>query len=139
MSAHPITRRGALSAAAILGLPSIRRSHADTPVSLISHRYPGLEYYADKIKTALPGVPVDARLMQAPGRFSSSRISLSARSNQMDLVWANNIVLASFTKSGWLEPLDDLWAKHAQEFNLNDISPTLVKAACMMARFTVCR
>jgi hypothetical protein len=139
MFAHPITRRGALSAAAILGLPSIRRSHADTPVSLISHRYPGLEYYADKIKTALPGVPVDARLMQAPEAIPLSRISLSARSNQMDLVWANNIVLASFTKSGWLEPLDDLWAKHAQEFNLNDTRRRWSNAACMMAIFTVCR
>ncbi|MEA2777184.1 MAG: multiple sugar transport system substrate-binding protein [Acetobacteraceae bacterium] len=130
MSAHSVTRRGILSAAAIMGLPSIRRSYADTPVSLISHRYPGLEYYAEKIKTALPGVPVDARLMQAPEAIQLSRIALSARSNQMDLVWANNIVLASFAKSGWLEPLDDLWAKHAQEFNLDDISPTLVKS-CM--------
>ena len=133
MAGSTITRRGAIGAAAALGLPSIRRSYADAPVSLISHRYPGLEYYAEKIKTALPGVPVDARLMQAPEAIQLSRISLSARSNQMDLVWANNIVLASFAKSGWLEPLDDLWAKHAQEFNLNDISPTLVKS-CMYRR-----
>ena len=130
MSSRTITRRRALTAATILALPSIRRAYADAPVSLISHRYPGLEYYADKIKTALPGVPVDARLMQAPEAIQLSRIALSARSNQMDLIWANNIVLASFAKSGWLEPLDDLWAKHAQEFNLNDISPTLVKS-CM--------
>ena len=125
-----LTRRTALTAAAVLASPSIRRSYADAPVSLISHRYPGLEYYAEKIKAALPGVPVDARLMQAPEAIQLSRIALSARSNQMDLIWANNIVLASFAKSGWLEPLDDLWAKHAEEFNLNDISPTLVKS-CM--------
>lgn len=130
MSSRPLTRRGALTAASVLALPSIRRSYADAPVSLISHRYPGLEYYAEKIKTALPGVPVDARLMQAPEAIQLSRIALSARSNQMDLIWANNIVLASFAKSGWLEPLDDLWAKHAQEFNLQDISPALVKS-CM--------
>jgi ABC-type glycerol-3-phosphate transport system substrate-binding protein len=119
--------RRALAGAVALAIPAIRRAHADTPVSLVSHRYPGLEYYADKIKNALPGVPVDARLMQAPEAIQLSRIALSARSNQMDLVWANNIVLASFAKSGWLEPLDDLWAKHAEEFNLNDINPALVK------------
>ncbi len=128
MTNRTLTRRGVLATA--LALPAIRRSHADAPVSLISHRYPGLEYYADKIKTALPGVPVDARLMQAPEAIQLARIALSARSNQMDLIWANNIVLASFAKSGWLEPLDDLWAKHADEFKLQDISPTLVKS-CM--------
>jgi ABC-type glycerol-3-phosphate transport system substrate-binding protein len=131
MSARTVTRRGAtLGAASLLTLPSIRRSCADTPVSLVSHRYPGLEYYAEKIKTAVPGVTVDARLMQAPEAIQLSRIALSARSSQLDLVWANNIVLASFAKNGWLEPLDDLWAKHKQEFNLDDISPNLVKS-CM--------
>ena len=39
---------------------------ADAAVQLISHRYPGLEYYAEKLKSALPGVAVDTRLMQAP-------------------------------------------------------------------------
>ena len=56
MSSQRITRRSALGAATVLALPSIRRAYADSPVSLISHRYPGLEYYAEKIKTALPGV-----------------------------------------------------------------------------------
>ena len=130
MSTARLPRRSVLRAATVLGLPAIRRSYADTPISLISHRYPGLEYYAEKIKTALPGVPVDARLMQAPEAIQLSRIALSSRSSQLDLIWANNIVMASFAKSGWLEPLDDLWAKHAEEFNLQDISPTLVKS-CM--------
>ncbi len=126
MTSMTIGRR-ALAGAAALAMPSIRRVWADTPVSLISHRYPGLEYYAEKIKTALPGVPVEPRLMQAPEAIQLSRIALSARSNQMDLIWANNIVMASFAKSGWLEPLDDLWAKHAEEYNLNDIAPSIVK------------
>ncbi len=127
---HRITRRGVLTAASILALPSIRRARADTPVGLISHRYPGLEYYAEKIKTALPGVTVDARLMQATEAIQLCRIALSGKSDQMDLVWANNIVMASYAKSGWLEPLDELWKKHEAEYNLKDISPALVKG-CM--------
>ena len=130
MSSRPIARRGVLGAAAVLCLPAIRRSQADTPVSLISHRYPALEYYADKIKTALPGVAAEVRLMQATDAIQLCRLGLSARSDQLDLVWANSIVLSSFAKSGWLEPLDDLWKKYSAEYKLNDISPSLVKS-CM--------
>ena len=32
-------------------------------VACISHRYPALEYYADKLKTALPDMPIDGRLI----------------------------------------------------------------------------
>ena len=111
LSAPPsVCRNGAarLAAPAILG-----RAHAaDAAVQLISHRYPGLEYYADKLKSALPGVAVDTRLMQAPEAIQLQRLALSSGSGQLDILWANSITMASFAKSGWLEPLDDLWAKH---------------------------
>ena len=121
---------GALTSPAILG-----RAHAaGETVQLISHRYPGLEYYADKLKSALPGVAVDTRLMQAPEAIQLQRLALSSGSGQMDILWANNITMASFAKSGWLEPLDDLWAKHKNEFNLGDINDVLVQSCSYKGR-----
>ncbi len=119
---HAITRRHLLAAsAAALAAPAVRTAHAaDAAVQLISHRYPGLEYYAEKLKSALPGVAVDTRLMQAPDAIQLQRLALSSGSTQLDILWANSITLASYAKSGWLEPLDDLWAKHKDEFNLGD-------------------
>ena len=119
---HAVTRRHLLAAsAAALAAPAVRTAHAaDAAVQLISHRYPGLEYYAEKLKSSLPGVAVDTRLMQAPDAIQLQRLALSSGSAQLDILWANSITLASYAKSGWLEPLDDLWAKHKDEFNLGD-------------------
>ena len=89
-------------------------------MQLISHRYPGLEYYADKLKSALPNVTVDTRLMQAPDAIQLQRLALSSGSDQSTSCGPTASPLASFAKSGWLEPLDDLWAKHKDEFNLGD-------------------
>ncbi|HTI84303.1 MAG TPA: extracellular solute-binding protein [Acetobacteraceae bacterium] len=124
-----ISRRRLLAAtAAGLAAPAIRRAFAaGEPVQLVSHRYPGLEYYADKLKSALPNVPVETRLMQAPDAIQLDRLALSSGSAQLDILWGNNITLVSFAKSGWLEPLDDLWAKHKDEFNLGDINEQLMK------------
>ena len=127
---NALSRRHLLAATtAALAAPAIRSSHAaGDPVHFISHRYPGLEYYADKLKSALPGVTVDARLMQAPEAIQLQRLALSSSSAQLDILWGNNITMASFAKSGWLEPLDDLWAKHKDEFKLGDINPRLVQS-----------
>ena len=53
---HAIGRRHLFATATIgLAAPAIlrRANAADVPVQLISHRYPGLEYYADKLKSAM--------------------------------------------------------------------------------------
>ena len=110
---------GAALATPFLG----RGTKAAETASLISHRYPALEYYADKLKTALPDMPIDGRLMQATEAIQLQRLALSSGSSQLDLCWANSLSMASFAKSGWLEPLDDLWAKHKDEFKLGDINP----------------
>ena len=117
-----IGRRAVIGAA--LATPFLGRgTRAAEPASLISHRYPALEYYADKLKNAVPDMPVEPRLMQATEAIQLQRLALSASSTQLDLVWANSLSMASFAKSGWLEPLDDLWAKHKDEFKLGDINP----------------
>ena len=78
-------------------------------------------------------MPVDGRLMQATEAIQLQRLALSASSSQLDLCWANSLSMASFAKSGWLEPLDDLWAKHKDEFKLGDINPGSV-AGCSYGR-----
>jgi ABC-type glycerol-3-phosphate transport system substrate-binding protein len=116
------------AAATLAWLEQSRRARASDAVQLLSHRYPALEFYAEKLKTALPGVTVDARLMPAPQATELQRIALSSRSDAIDLMWTNDFNVAAFGKSGWLEPLDDLWAKYRKEFNLDDINPASVEA-----------
>ena len=130
MTQTRIGRRAVLAGAAVLTTPYLtRRAHAADPAQLISHRYPALEYYAEKLKTALPSQPVDARLMQAPDAIQLQRLALTSKSTQLDLLWCNSITMASYAKNGWIEPLDDLWAKHKDEYNLGDINPGSV-AGC---------
>jgi ABC-type glycerol-3-phosphate transport system substrate-binding protein len=128
MTNHP-GRRGFLAATtALLASPAIpRRASADEPVQLLSHRYPALEFYAEKVKTALPGVPVNARLMPSGEAGSLERIAFSSGDTSLDLIWANGAMVPGYAKAGWLEPLDDLWAKHREEFRLDDISPAALK------------
>ena len=125
---------GALTSPAILG-----RAHAaGETVQLISHRYPGLEFYADKMKSALPGVAVDTRLMQAATRFSCSGWpSPPAPANGPSVGQQGDD--GSFAKAGWLEPLDDLWAKYRDKFNLGDISQSWFRAVPTRAGSTACR
>ena len=61
MTSDGLTRRRALQAAftatlavgsAVLG--GTRRAAAAGPVQMISHRYPALEYYAEKMRTRSP-------------------------------------------------------------------------------------
>jgi ABC-type glycerol-3-phosphate transport system substrate-binding protein len=124
-----MTRRTMLGATAVgLAMPAfIRRASAAEPVTLISSRYPALEYYADKMKSAVPGVEVDTRLMPAGEAMQLEKIALSSQSSGLDIVWGNGVIMAGYAKAGWLEPLDDLWEKHKEEFNLGDINPTAMR------------
>jgi multiple sugar transport system substrate-binding protein len=111
-----------------LAMPAfIRRASAAGPVTLLSHRYPALEYYAEKMKTAVSGVEVDTRLMPAGEAMQLQKIALSSGSNGMDIAWCNGPVMAGYAKAGWLEPLNDLWEKHKEEFKLDDLNPTALK------------
>lgn len=120
-----IGRRAALGTA--LALPALNVRAQAEPVTLISHRYPALEWYADKMKTALPGVTVDARLMPSGDAGQLQRLQFSAASPGMDILWLNGSLMAFYAKNGWIEPLDDLIAKFKDEYKLGDINPTSLK------------
>lgn len=120
-----LPRRALLGTA--LAMPALNvRAQADA-VTLISHRYPALEYYAEKMKTAVPGVTLDARLMPSGDAGQLQRLQFSSASPGMDILWLNGALMAFYAKNGWIEPLDDLIAKHSAEFKLGDINLTSLK------------
>ena len=121
-------RRAVLASAAALATPAlVRQAHAEDPIQLISHRYPALEFYAEKLRGALPGTTVNTRLMPSGDAMQLQRIAFSAGDTSLDLVWVNSSIIGNYAKNGWLEPLDDLIARYAQEFGLRDISPASMR------------
>ncbi|MDB5860532.1 MAG: hypothetical protein JWQ76_4221 [Ramlibacter sp.] len=127
-------RRGVLkglSAAAVtLGAGAALTAHrafAAEPVQLISHRYPALEFWAGKMKTALPGVEVNAQLMPFEKMGELVTIAMSSKAQTFDIVYVIDSTVASYARNGWLRPLDDLWAKYRTEFNLDDYSEAAMK------------
>jgi hypothetical protein len=45
---------GVVAGAAVVGRGKSAR--ASGPIQMISHRYPALEYFAEKMRTAMPGI-----------------------------------------------------------------------------------
>ncbi len=122
-----LSRRGlvatALAAPAILG----SRARAAGTIQMISHRYPALEYYAEKMRTAIPGVTVNTQLMPIDKALELATIAMSSKSDTPDIVYASDTSFQTFVKNGWFRPLDDLWAKYRDEFKLDDIPESVRK------------
>jgi len=123
-----LRRRDILAGTVALTTPAIiRQARAQDAVQLISHRYPALEFYAEKLRSALPGMAVNTRLMPSGDAMQLQRIAFSAGDTSLDLLWVNSTIIGNYAKNGWLEPLDDMFAKHGQEFGLDDISPASIR------------
>jgi multiple sugar transport system substrate-binding protein len=127
MSRLRLGRRGivaaALAAPAILGA----RARAAGTIQMISHRYPALEYYAEKMRGAVPGTTVNTQLMPFDKALELCTIAFSSKAETPDIVYANDSTSLTFAKNGWLRPLDDLWAKYTEEFSLGDIPESVLK------------
>ena len=104
-----------------------QRALAADPVQLISHRYPALEFWAGKMKAALPGVDVNAQLMPFEKMGELVTIAMSSKAQTFDIVYVIDSTVASYARNGWLRPLDDLFAKYKNEFNLGDYSDAALK------------
>ena len=128
MQRNAIRRRqvvAGITGAAILGTATAR---AATPVQMISHRYPALEFWASKMKTAVSGVEVNTQLMPFDKALELETIAMSSKADTLDIVYASDATFANFAKNGWIRPLDDLWAKYKAEFKLDDHADSVVKA-----------
>ena len=121
-----LTRRHALAGAS-LALPFIRPARAADTVQMISHRFPALEYLAEKMRTAIPGVEVNTQLMPFDKALELATIAFSSKASTPDIIYANDSTFLTFAKNGWIRPLDDLWAKYKQEFDLDDFTKTVIE------------
>lgn len=132
MTMVSITRRQALksastvAASAALGPWAPRIARAATPVQVLSSRYPALEYYADRIRKAVPDFPVEMQMMPFDKSLELITIALSSKSQSVDMVYATESTFRTFAKNGWIRPLDDLWAKHQKEFKLDDMAESVL-------------
>jgi ABC-type glycerol-3-phosphate transport system substrate-binding protein len=124
-----ISRRSMLAAtlAGAAALPS-RRAAAQAPaIKLTTIRTPSYEYYTQKATTVLPGVRVEPTVMQIDKMLELFAIQQSSKSDGFDIIWTSDAVYAGQAKKGWLEPLDDLWAKYKDEYALGDFPESVVE------------
>ena len=126
MTKPALSRRQAVLTAAGAAIAA-RSARAAAPVQLISHRYPALEFWANKMKTAVPGVEVNAQLMPFDKALELATIALSSKSDTLDLVYASEATVQTFAKNGWIRPLDDLWVRYKQEFKLDDYADEVMR------------
>ena len=128
MSRTSLTRRSFIGAAAATAfVPYVKRANAAAgPIRVISHRQPALEYYTDQMKKALPEGQVSVELMPIDKEVELASITMSSGSDAIDVAYLNDTTLQKFAASGWLEPLDDLWAKYKDEFKLDDFPKSVI-------------
>jgi multiple sugar transport system substrate-binding protein len=101
---------------------------AQETIQIISHRYPALEFFTQKMAEALPEMPGEVSLMPIDQATEKATITLAAGSDALDIVYVNEPMLGRFAKAGWLEPLDAYWEKYKAEYDLDDIPAAAVDA-----------
>jgi ABC-type glycerol-3-phosphate transport system substrate-binding protein len=127
MSRLQLSRRELV--AATLAAPAVigARARAAGTIQMISHRYPALEYFAEKMRTAIPGVTVNTQLMPFDKALELITIAMSSKSDTPDIVYTSDTSFQTFARNGWLRPLDDLWAKYREEYQLDDFPESVRK------------
>jgi multiple sugar transport system substrate-binding protein len=127
MARLQLSRRSVV--AATLAAPAILggRARAAGTIQMISHRYPALEYYAEKMRNAVPGTTVNTQLMPIDKALELATIAMSSKSDTPDIIYASDTSFQTFAKNGWFRPLDDLWAKYRDEFKLDDFPEAMRK------------
>lgn len=140
MNGKKIGRRAIMRGATALAGGALAAPHvarAAGPVQMVSHRYPALEYYAEKMKTAVPGTTVNTQLMPFDKANELVTIAMSSKSDNIDIFYANDSTFLTYAKNGWLRPLDDLWAKFKAEFQLGDFVDRMVEAYTYQGKLMV--
>jgi ABC-type glycerol-3-phosphate transport system substrate-binding protein len=113
-------------AAPAIGLSS-RTVNAANPIQLIGYRYPASEYYADKLKAGAAGHDVNVQLMPSDKVMELVNINLASNSSNLDIFMATDGLIANYAQNKWMLPLNDLWAKYKEEYDLDDIDPKIVE------------
>lgn len=129
MGGFRLGRRGAMAGASALAGTALagRDARAAGTVQMISHRYPALEFFAGKMRGAVPGVTVNTQLMPFDKALELATIAMSSKADTLDLVYLNDSTFLTFAKNGWLRPLDDMWAKYKTQYRLDDYADAVIK------------
>jgi multiple sugar transport system substrate-binding protein len=91
-------------------------------LSLLSHRYAALEFYANELITKAPqNVTVNTELTTYADWQKKMTVNLSSGSSAYDMTYIYPPDLATFASKGWLLPLDDYIAKYKEKYNFDDI------------------
>ena len=124
MKAYSTIRTGAVGL--LLAASVSTAALAQEAIRIISHRTPALEYYTTAMKNALPEGRVNAELMPIDKELELASITMSSKSDAIDVLYLNDTSLQRFAANGWLEPLDDLWEKYKDEYNLDDFPQSVI-------------
>jgi ABC-type glycerol-3-phosphate transport system substrate-binding protein len=115
-----------LAAPAIVGMLLAGPASAQT-AQIISHRFPALEFFTEKMTEALPEMPAEASLMPIDQATEKATITLASGSDALDIIYVNEPMMQRFAKAGWLEPLDERWEKFKDEYNLDDFPESVLE------------
>ena len=96
-------------------------AQAQDAIKVLRTRYPATEFYTTAMQDALPGVWVEVTMMPVDKVLEQTKIAFTQASDAWDIVYVNDGIQQLYAKSGWLEPLDELWAKHRAHYKLDDI------------------
>ncbi|SFH46053.1 extracellular solute-binding protein [Palleronia marisminoris] len=99
---------------------------AQDAIRVISHRQPALEYYTQQMVEALPEGRVTTELMPIDKELELASITMSSESDAIDVLYLNDASFQRFAANGWLEPLDDLWEKYREEYDLDDFPQSVI-------------
>lgn len=99
---------------------------AQEAIRIIGHRSPSVEYYSGVMQKALPEGRVSVELMPIDKEMELASITMSSKSNAIDVLYLTDSSLKRFAANGWLAPLDDLWEKYRTEYKLDDFPPAVI-------------
>ena len=126
MRIYPKLKIGAV--AALLAATVSTAALAQEAIRIIGHRSPSVEYYSQAMKDALPEGRVSVELMPIDKEMELASITMSSKSDAIDVLYLTDSSLQRFAANGWLEPLDDLWEKYREEFKLDDFPEAVMDA-----------
>ena len=142
MDTRNLTRRTIIKglATSALAAPAIslhsRTVKRGEPDSDDPYRYPASEYYANAMNQ-VPGVALNIQMMPADKAMDLLNINLSSKSSNIDILPANDTNIINFARNGWLMPLDDLWVKYKDEYDLAGVDANLLKGCSYDGRMNM--
>lgn len=124
--------RGAISA--VVAATFATTAFGQDAIRIIAHRSPPNEYYTGVMQAALPEGRVSVELMPIDRMLELSAITMSSASSAVDVMYLTDSSLQRYAANGWLQPLDDLWEKYSEEYQLDDFPPAVIDAVSYEGR-----